>query len=126
MLSPEQRRKLEQIRMQRAGLATLAEPPIAERLQLNDQQRKQVAELLRQREEHMAAADKKAAHVVRAEVERSLRGLLSDQQWAAWQMLALGPPQPPQVSGDAPPPSQPVEVAVNEPAATGESTPPGR
>ena len=125
LLSPEQRRKLEQIRMQQAGLATLAEPPIAERLQLNDQQRKQVAELLRQREEHMAAADKKVAHVVRAEVERSLRSLLSDQQWAAWQMLALGPPQPPQVSGDAPPPSQPLEeVAVNEPAATGESTPP--
>ena len=123
LLSPEQRRKLEQIRMQRAGLATLAEPAIAERLQLNDQQRTQVAELLRQREEHTAAADKKAAHVVRAEVERSLRSLLSDQQWAAWQMLALGPPQPPQVSGDAPPPSQPLVVAVNEPAATGESTP---
>lgn len=124
LLSAEQQQKLEQVRMQRAGLATLAEPAIAERLKLDDPQRKQVADLVRQRAEHMAAADKKGAHVVRAEVERNLRALLSDQQWAAWQMLALGPPEPPRVPGDAPAPSKPLEVAVNEPAATKEASPP--
>ncbi len=126
LLSPEQRRKLEQLRMRRIGLATLAEPAITERLQLTEEQRRQVAELIRERDERTASADKKAVHVVRAEIERSLRGLLTDEQWARWEMLALGPPRPvepstPSAPGEADAPEQPAQVAVNEPVEAAEA-----
>lgn len=108
LLRPEQRAKLERIRIQRSGLATLAEPPIAERLNLTEQQRAKVAELLHSRNERLAKADRDSAHVVRAEVERALAEVLNEEQRAAWQMLAFGPPRPvPSPSAQPPAPVPP-------------------
>ena len=130
LLRPEQREKLGRIRIQRSGLATLAEPPIAERLQLTDQQRAKVAELVRSRTERLAAADQESAHVVRAEVERALAGVLNDQQRAAWQMLAFGPPQPlplvpapgqEPVVGEAAQSPDPADLAKSETPQTAET-----
>jgi len=120
LLSAEQGERLEQIRVQRAGLSTLSEPEIAERLELTDEQRAQVAELLRQRAEQLDVAGHDDAHVIQAETERALAGVLNDEQRAAWELLSSGPAAP---EGDSPAPTDPAEVAQSEGAEASESPP---
>ncbi|MFH1264727.1 MAG: secretin N-terminal domain-containing protein, partial [Planctomycetota bacterium] len=120
LLSAEQRERLAQIRVQRAGLSTLSEPEIAGRLELTDEQRAQVAELLRQRAEQLAGTGRDDAHVIQAETERALAGVLNDEQRAAWELLSAGPSPP---EGGSPAPTDPAEVAQSEGAEASESPP---
>ncbi|HFB99139.1 MAG TPA: hypothetical protein ENJ62_08360, partial [Bryobacterales bacterium] len=107
LLSLEQRSRLDQIRIQRAGMETLAEPGMARMLKLTDDQRKQVADLLAQRTRAQAAAGEKDRGRIRAEFERRLRNVLTEQQQALWDSLAgkkgvalaAGAPSQPPVSG---------------------------
>jgi type II secretory pathway component GspD/PulD (secretin) len=88
ILTPEQRAKLEKLRLARTGLAALAEPPIAEQLRLSEDQQKEVAAVLKERAEKLAAADVKTGPLVRAETERKLAGLLNKPQRTEWEAMS--------------------------------------
>ncbi len=112
ILDANQRTLLEKLRVEKLGLTALAEPGIAKLLNLADWQKEIVAaEVLKAN----GAARTPNADRVRAEAERTIRGEISDTQFAAWQVLAgvsageIGNPQPPV--------RQPVATVANTPAA---------
>ena len=72
ILTPEQRAKLEKIRIRRLGMASLAEPAVVDKFDLTDEQKKQIADLLGQREKDLAKADDKTARIIQAQAERKL------------------------------------------------------
>jgi type II secretory pathway component GspD/PulD (secretin) len=88
ILTPEQRERLAQIRVRRLGLASLADPAVAAKIELTPQQQGQVAELLREREDRLAKVGRDQAHVVRSDVERKLGSVLTPKQSAAWDALS--------------------------------------
>lgn len=87
LLSPEQQKKLQQIRLQRLGLASLSEEDVARAVGLTDQQKAEVAKILRDREDRLAVTNKDRTHIVRAETERQLAQLLSAEQKGRWESL---------------------------------------
>lgn len=87
-LSRQQLARLERIRLQREGLSTLADPAVADRLQLKPEQRARVEEIVKQRAEKLARAAPPTAHVIRAEMERELASVLDESQRSAWEAMA--------------------------------------
>ena len=88
LLSDEQKTKLEQIRISKAGWSTLAEPKIAEHLELTAEQKEQVARLA----ETMAIESSQGEELERlrakAKGERELKAVLTKEQQAKWEALA--------------------------------------
>ena len=103
LLSKEQRAQLEKIRLSRLGLVALSEPAVVEQLILGDEQQKQVAGLVKERGEKLATADEKSSQFIRAESERKLAALLTQQQRSAWEKLSgsEAPQSPPAQSETA-------------------------
>jgi len=100
-LTPEQRARLQQIRVRREGLGALAEAAVAEDLALTAEQRGQVAAILKERGEQLKGADQARMHVIRAETERRLAGVLTQHQRAAWEALSSGGQGGPPAAGSA-------------------------
>ena len=90
ILTPEQQAKLEQIRIRRLGLASLAEPAVVAKAGLSEEQKKQVAALLEQRERELTKSDERTAHIIQAQTERKLAAVLNERQKTAWESLAGG------------------------------------
>jgi len=90
LLTPEQQKKLQQIRLQKLGLASLAEEDVALALGLTEGQKAEVAKILRDREDRLAVTSKDRAHIVRAETERQLAQLLTQEQKSRWERLLAG------------------------------------
>jgi len=88
MLTEEQRRRLGEIRIARAGLITLAEPAIAERLGLSDEQKSKVTELIEKRAEDLTRGGEEDRRITRAFYDRKLMAVLDKSQRAAWEHLA--------------------------------------
>jgi len=88
LLTKEQRAQLEKIRLGRLGLVALSEPAIAEQLILSDEKQKEVAALVKERGEKLATADERSSQFIRAEWERKLAALLTQQQRTAWEKLS--------------------------------------
>ncbi|MCR4414961.1 MAG: hypothetical protein NUV77_21290, partial [Thermoguttaceae bacterium] len=117
LLSKEQQARLERIRLQRAGMDSLAEPSIAERLKLKPEQQTKIAEILKDRAEKLARSDEKTAQVVKAETDRSLSSVLDENQRAAWDAMARHGTADGAAGGVQPAPApdsgaKPAEVAV--------------
>ena len=99
ILDADQRTKLEKLRIEKLGLLALAEPGVAQILNLADWQKEIVAQQVLKAN---AAARNPDAERVRSEAERSIRGEISDSQFGAWQVMAglstaaVGNPQPPE------------------------------
>ena len=74
LLSAEQQKSLEHIRLGKLGMASLAEPGVAERIALSEDQKKQIADLLEKRKQELAKANDKTASVIQAESERRAGG----------------------------------------------------
>ena len=70
-LSPQQRSRLEGIRVRRRGMEAATEADVAKRLNLTPEQQTKIGELARERTERLAKADAKSAQVIRAESERA-------------------------------------------------------
>ncbi|MFO0903627.1 MAG: secretin N-terminal domain-containing protein [Pirellulales bacterium] len=87
-LTPLQRTKVMQIRIARAGLASLGEPEVALRVRLTDEQKGQVAELLKGRTAELARGTSSDREAARAKYERDLAALLTVEQRAKWESLA--------------------------------------
>ncbi len=111
LLTDQQRERLEQIRIAVQGLASLADPKIAEQLQLSPEQEEQVQSLLAERKQVLAAErDENRRKTAEFEYERKLAQILSPAQRGAWSVLAgeklaaddapatESPDQPPMVS----------------------------
>lgn len=117
LLTPQQQKKLQQIRLQKMGLASLAEEDVAASLGLTEQQKAEVAKILREREDRLAVTSKDRAHIVRAETERQLAQLLTPEQKIRWErVLTSGEVNIPSASE----PSLPAE-AKSPASASGEA-----
>jgi hypothetical protein len=90
ILTPEQGSKLEQIRLRRLGLASLAEPAVIEKFDLTESQKKEVADLLGQRDKDLAKADEKSARIIQAQTEHKLAAVLSEKQKSTWETISGG------------------------------------
>lgn len=130
LLNAEQKKLLEQIRLSRLGLASLAEPAVAQRLALSEEQKKQIADILEKLKQDLAKNDEKKSHIVQALAERSLAAVLTDKQKADWESLASTESSPAAAStaSEAQPSasdqSKPQETAAEKPAASAEKTAP--
>ncbi len=88
LLTNEQQLKLRQLRVARAGLATLGEAEVAQQLQLTEEQKTQIAALLQARAAALTQGGENEQRLARADFERRLAGALTEPQRAAWQKLA--------------------------------------
>jgi len=120
LLSVAQKKTLEQIRIRRKGMLSLAEPETAAMLNLSAEQKTQVTSLLEERTTAITkgGADQRAQTAL--EYERKLAGILTQLQKAAWEVQAGVAPQglaqvdPPEANPvDAPP----AEAAPDKPMA---------
>jgi type II secretory pathway component GspD/PulD (secretin) len=113
MLSETQRSRLAQLRIQRAGMATLTDPKMAERLSLSDEQMQQIQQLMSERAQAMTRGGEQERRVTRDTFERKLQAVLNEQQRATWDELAgLGPgPTAADTTGDV------ASAAEQQPAA---------
>lgn len=119
LLSVQQRSVLEQIRVERLGLLALADPGVAKVLNLADWQQAKVAELVARARASSRSPD---ADRIRADVERTLRGEISESQWNAYQVLA-GRSATGEIGNPAPPPREtPAATVAAGNAPAGDAT----
>lgn len=94
ILTPDQFKRLEQIRLQVAGLMALAAPRLAKKLQITDDQANKIQTIVQKaRDEQKAESPKPLRPFIelRDKVEPMIRALLTVDQLAAWQTL-IGKP----------------------------------
>ncbi len=118
LLTAQQRRRVETLRVRRLGLAALREPQVLDRLQLTSQQQQQVDELLKAH----APPSVRDAGSMPPMAEKALAEILQPQQQAAWKSMrsdaAAADPEHAKESGQ-PKPLDPVatkESAEPKPA----------
>ncbi len=94
LLTLEQRARLNQLKIARAGMTSLADDEVATALGLTAEQRGQVDRLLKQRLADMTVGGEQQRRITHALYERKLVGILNEAQRAAWEKLAgLAPPE---------------------------------
>ncbi|MBW3596124.1 MAG: hypothetical protein KY475_02485 [Planctomycetes bacterium] len=125
LLNHQQRAMLERIRLARSGLSTLAEPEIAEKLNLSEEQQGQIETVLAERAEAMISGGEAERRLARADFERRLTGVLTESQLAAWRKEA-GLEQGDVQVAQAPPADEPADEnsAEIEPLESTASGPP--
>jgi type II secretory pathway component GspD/PulD (secretin) len=87
VLTIEQRSKLEQVRLNRVGLRSLAEPSVAETLGLSEGQQEQIQSILGSRIQLLREFGPERVDV---ELQNRLRKVLTSVQFATWQTMAGG------------------------------------
>ncbi len=88
LLSTEQQTKLAQLRINREGLVSLAEPKIAEEVGLSVPQKKQVETLVKELKAALAKGTERQRQTAKGEHERKLKAVLSKDQQTKWDVLA--------------------------------------
>ena len=88
LMSIEQRDELARIRVAQAGMVTLAEEDVAAALALTEEQRSEVAELLKERATQTTRGGEVQRRITHQAFERRLAGVLTDKQKATWQAMA--------------------------------------
>ncbi len=114
ILTPSQASKLKALQLQQDGFAALGRPDIAAAIDLTDQQREQVDQLMRQRQQELATANQQRKAVVRALYERRLNRLLTEPQRRGWERLTS-------VNPDQFPPAAEAEVAAGDLETNGQT-----
>ncbi len=117
LLNKEQQSKLAKIRIELMGLLSLADPEVANALNLADWQRDVVEKWAgRVRRD---PRDRNAART-RNEAQQAIRAEISDSQWDAWQLMAglitestSGPPVPPVFEETSPADTDSPQVVAN-------------
>ena len=86
VLEPAQHKRLKQLQLQREGLQALDRPDFQKQLEVQEAQLKEIQELLTEGRKRIedAGGDRKAAEQHRAQLERDVMKLLSDQQKDKW------------------------------------------
>ena len=114
LLTDEQRARLAQLALRREGMASLADPKVAEQIQLSPEQQQQVKDLLAKRDQALEAAGNDASRrqTVELDAERELAQLLTPAQRAAWSVMAGEQPKSEKedepVAGTTPAPASPA------------------
>lgn len=88
LLSDDQKSKLNQIRIARTGMLTLAEPEIAAQLNLSDEQKQQVSELISRMKSDLTKGGESQRRITQSKYERRLADILTRPQLTGWEMLA--------------------------------------
>lgn len=115
LLSDNQRTRLAQMRIFRAGLASLMEPAIAEKLGLKEEQRAEIAQLLQSRAAELGKGTTQEREMARAKYERELAGKLTREQRTTWEQLAgIAAATPGDVATAKPPESEPAKPSGKE------------
>jgi type II secretory pathway component GspD/PulD (secretin) len=119
LLTLEQREKLNQLKVARSGMSSLADEEVARVLGLSQAQQDQVQELLKQRAQDLTAGGETQRRITQAVYERRLATLMSDEQRATWEKLAGYAPA--QVA----PAANPADVAAADapPTVTSDNSP---
>ncbi len=117
LLTQEQRSKLNQLRLQRTGMASLADDEMARLLGLSDDQRDAVARLMAERAKAMTRGGAAEQRLARDTHERQLRSVLTREQKSMWDQLAGLGPGPTSAASPAAAAAQPEPNAAEEAAA---------
>ena len=88
LLTLTQRERLNQLRVLRMGMASLAEPEVASIIGLDAEQREKVLGLITQRNEQMSRGGEVQRQITRRSFERQLRSLLTDEQLGKWEKIS--------------------------------------
>jgi type II secretory pathway component GspD/PulD (secretin) len=87
LLTDAQRTRLNQIRLSRAGLVSLADPEVAAKVGLGDELKGQIAALANEAKVEGAKGGDLQRQRTKADYERRIAALLSKEQRAAWEAL---------------------------------------
>jgi len=90
LLTKEQRNRLQQLRLERDGLASLSDPSIAKQLQLSPDQQAKIADIMKDREKALAKATPAQRKSQQAYYERALGDVITPEQHTKWELLAGG------------------------------------
>lgn len=115
LLNDDQRAKLAQIRINRAGLSSLAEEEVATKLALTAEQRAEITKLMADLTSSSTQASETQRRIAKAFYERKLAALLTDEQRASWEAMAGIAPGAP-TDPAAPMPTAPVAGSPTTPA----------
>ncbi len=88
LLTDEQKKRLNQVRISRTGWTTIAEPEIAVQLGIAGEQKDRLDKLLADRAAETSRGDELEQLRAKANYERELKALLSKEQQAKWEALA--------------------------------------
>ncbi|HUE74380.1 MAG TPA: hypothetical protein VMP01_26090, partial [Pirellulaceae bacterium] len=88
LLTDEQKQRLNQLRISRAGWTTIAEPEIAVQLGINGEQKDQLNKLLAEMAVESSRGTEDEQRRAKTDYERKLKALLSKEQQAKWEALA--------------------------------------
>lgn len=103
LLTDAQKTQLDQIRLARAGMASLAEASVATALALTDEQKEKVAALIQERDQQIAEGGESKRSTVMAYYDRKLAGILTPAQKIKWDAMAgLKPGEAAPAPGAAP------------------------
>ena len=87
LLTDEQQKKLQQVRLEKAGLLALADPEIAKQLGLNDDQKAQVAELVSNQQKQLNVASAVQKNTLISYFATKLAQVLTDEQRTKWEAM---------------------------------------
>ena len=87
LLTAEQQKKLQQIRLEKTGLLALGDPEVAKQLELKDDQKADVAKLISEREKQLAIATASNKNTVLSYYAGKLAQVLTDEQRAKWEQM---------------------------------------
>ena len=88
LLTPDQRKGLYAIRIRKLGMMSLGEPKIAKQLQLTEEQKTAVADLLAKRKAISAKLSRAGAARAQRAIDGQIKAVLSPEQIVAWQGIA--------------------------------------
>lgn len=88
LLSEEQRTKLSQLSVARAGMLGLADPKLAVTLNLNDEQKAQLAKLIAEYQQVLATGSDTQKQYAKGFYEKKIAALLTDNQKAEWEKMS--------------------------------------
>jgi len=126
VLSPEQKQRLLQIRLQRSGLAALGDAEVVGMLDLADEQQEKLAAVLQQRREELGRLRGEEAARVRQKYEARLAALLSGEQREKWSQIADVPAPEPSPPGTASEPSSSSSAAGGQRPAGSQAAAPAK
>lgn len=125
LLTAEQKTQFGQLRIAREGLASLADPKVAEAVGLSATDKKQVEKLITELNGKIAKGTDRERQTAKGEYERKFSALLTRDQKAKWDALAGKAPPPSAVvktEGDKDPASETKEPGTEKPSTTKPST----
>ncbi len=91
LLSEDQRKQLDRIKLQKTGLASLADGALAEQVKLTAEQQAEIAKLIVERDSTIAKANPAQRKMYPGYYEKKIGDVITKDQRAQWEQIAGGP-----------------------------------